>query len=123
MTYIYSVIHFGCNSSYNDMWIPNVFVYKSYEEAYSKYTEIYNKLLYEVKYLCYESGHYLYKEEKHVLCDHDNESCDNKIIYNISDNKDDNCYINKEIHCLIQRGGDEGMKRPEGIKFVTTLLE
>ena len=120
MTYIYSVIHFGCNSSYNDMWIPHVFVYKSYEEAYSKYTEIYNKLLYEVKYLCYESGHYLYKEDKDVLCDHDNESCDNKTIYN---NNYDKCFINKEIHCLIQRGGDEGMKRPEGIKFVTTFLE
>ena len=45
MTYIYTIVHFGCNSSYNDMWIPNVFIYKSYDEAFSKYTEIYDKEL------------------------------------------------------------------------------
>jgi hypothetical protein len=110
MTYIYTIVHFGCNSSYNDMWIPNVFIYKSYDEAFSKYTEIYDKLLYEVKYLCEYKGHY-----NCINSDHDKESCDNKQIY------DEQIHDN-EFRCFIQRGGDEGIKRPEGVKFVRTLI-
>jgi hypothetical protein len=107
------------------MWVPNVYIYKSYDEAFSKYTEIYNKLLYEVKYLCTTKGHYLNENENENLNEneHDKKSCDNKQIYNYSYlvNNEIN-FINKEINCFIQRGGDEGMKRPEGVKFVSTLI-
>ena len=117
MTYIYTIVHFGCNSSYNDMWVPNVYIYKSYDEAFFKYTEIYNKLLDEVKYLCEYKEHYLNENEN----EHDKESCDSKQIY-INNSSINNSSINKEIHCFIQRGGDEGIRRPEGVKFVTTLI-
>ena len=34
---VYVVMRFGCNSKPSHLWIPDTWVYKSYNEAYEKY--------------------------------------------------------------------------------------
>jgi hypothetical protein len=36
---IYVVVNFGCNSSANDMWIPNTYVFTDKEEAFKCYQD------------------------------------------------------------------------------------
>lgn len=37
---VYVVIRFGCNSTPSDLWVPDIWVYHSYNEAYNKYLDV-----------------------------------------------------------------------------------
>lgn len=42
---IYVISSFGCNSGYNYMYSPDIYVFKNKEEAYAFYTKEKNKIL------------------------------------------------------------------------------
>ena len=91
----YIVTFFGCNSSYNDMWEPEVYLYKNKEDAEQHYNKIANEKLSKEEYDNNE----------------DDESCHQRI----------NKY--EESKSFIQYGGEDYHKRPSGVLMKKITLK
>jgi hypothetical protein len=92
---VYVVTEFGCNSSYNDMYPPYTKVFIDRDKAYEYYFQCVKPLI-EASQL----------HDKYCNC--------GVPIQN---------YKNKDSECVIQEGGDDGAKRPLGIKIEEKEIE